>query len=102
MRQPAPMLDNPRPDVLTDAFIAMLAQGGVTAAWLFGSVSRGEERPESDIDLLVEFDHDITFFERSRLADRLSHLAGRQVDLLVDIDPVFDPYIRPTLIPIPL
>ncbi|MBQ1797713.1 MAG: nucleotidyltransferase domain-containing protein, partial [Prevotella sp.] len=28
----------------------------VLKAWLFGSFARGEERPDSDVDLLVEFD----------------------------------------------
>ena len=26
-------------------------------AWLFGSFARGEETPDSDVDILVEFDH---------------------------------------------
>ena len=29
----------------------------VLKVWLFGSYARGEETPESDIDLLVQFDH---------------------------------------------
>lgn len=28
----------------------------VERAWIFGSFSRGEEKPESDVDILVEFD----------------------------------------------
>ncbi len=28
----------------------------VVKAWLFGSFARGEETPESDVDILVEFD----------------------------------------------
>ena len=30
----------------------------VVKAWLFGSFARGEERPDSDVDLLVEYDKD--------------------------------------------
>jgi hypothetical protein len=33
---------------------------------------------------------------------KLSRLTGREVDLLTDIHPVFEPYILPTLVPIPL
>lgn len=29
----------------------------VLKVWLFGSFARGEETPDSDVDLLVEFDH---------------------------------------------
>lgn len=29
----------------------------VLRAWLFGSFARGEATPESDVDILVEFDH---------------------------------------------
>ena len=35
-----------------------LAAFPIEKAWLFGSYSRGEEGPESDIDLLVRFDDD--------------------------------------------
>ena len=29
----------------------------VLKAWLFGSYSRGEERPDSDVDILVDLDY---------------------------------------------
>ena len=29
----------------------------VLKAWLFGSYARGEQREDSDVDILVEFDH---------------------------------------------
>lgn len=95
-------IENPRPDLFTQPFLAALRTAGVTHAWLFGSVSRGEERPDSDIDLLVSFDRDVFIFDRMDLADQLSRLIGRRVDLLTNIHPVFEPYIRPTLVPIPL
>lgn len=93
---------NPRPDLITESFIRMLTSAGVVEAWLFGSVSRGEERPESDLDILVTFDHEIFLFDRMDLAERLTRLTGRNVDLLTNIHPFFEPYIRPTLVPIPL
>lgn len=102
MLQPTAGQKIPRSDVITDAFLSALEEAGVVEAWLFGSFSRGDEGAESDIDLLVKFGRDVPLFERLRIADQLSRIAGRHVDLLVDIEPVFDPYIRPTLIPIPL
>jgi predicted nucleotidyltransferase len=93
---------NPRPDLITEPFLVALVEAGVTQAWLFGSVARHEERPDSDVDLLVTFDRDVFLFDRMDLADQLSGLIGRRVDLLTNIHPVFEPYIRPTLVPIPL
>ena len=98
----AARIANPRPDLITESLLAALSAAGVTQAWLFGSVARGEERPDSDIDLLVTFDRDVFLFDRMDLADQLSQLIGRRVDLLTKIHPVFEPCIRPTLMPIPL
>jgi predicted nucleotidyltransferase len=92
----------PRPDIITDEFLALLKRFGVVEAFLFGSVSRGEERPDSDIDILVRFGHDFRLVEQLDLMVKLSRLTKRQVDVLTDIDPIFEPYIAPTLLPIPL
>ena len=43
---------------------------------------RGELRPDSDVDVLVEFDRPVSLFEFSRLRRRLEHLLGRRVDLV--------------------
>ena len=75
---------------------------GVVKAYLFGSVSRGEERPDSDLDLLVEFSQDWTYFELFDLAEELERLCGRRVDVLTSIHPAFAPYIAPTLTPLPV
>lgn len=57
----------------------------VLRAWLFGSYARGEENPDSDVDLLVELD------ESQRIGLRffvmymdLKELLGREVDLVAD------------------
>lgn len=51
---------------------------------VFGSVVRGEADPDSDIDILVEFEPQarIGLFEFARLQRRLSELLGRPVDLV--------------------
>jgi predicted nucleotidyltransferase len=50
----------------------------------FGSAARGEMRPDSDIDMLVEFlpDADIDLVDYAGLMLDLSHLLGRKVDLV--------------------
>jgi predicted nucleotidyltransferase len=50
---------------------------------LFGSVLRGEDRPDSDLDLLVEFEPDtrVGLLGISRVQVELSDLLGRPVDL---------------------
>lgn len=55
----------------------------VKALYLFGSVVRGEEKQTSDVDILVEFEHDahIGLFEFSRLQRMLSEMLGCEVDL---------------------
>ena len=56
----------------------------ITRAWLFGSYSRGEETPDSDVDILVQYtDSDrISLFTISRIASALRKIVGRRVDLV--------------------
>lgn len=54
---------------------------GVKSLTLFGSVARDEARPDSDVDLLVEFDRPVGYFGLFRLQDDLAGLLGRPVDL---------------------
>ena len=50
---------------------------------LFGSIVRGEATPNSDLDLLVEFERPPTLFEFVRLQRHLSELLGLPVDLVM-------------------
>ena len=49
---------------------------------VFGSVARGEEHEDSDIDLLVEFDEGASLFDQVRIGQSLSELLGRRVDVV--------------------
>lgn len=53
-------------------------------AWLFGSYSRGEQRPWSDIDILVQYDrvHPIGLFKIAGMKVDLEDLLGCEVDLV--------------------
>jgi len=50
---------------------------------VFGSVARREERPDSDVDFLVDFPRGYDLFtQRMPLAEKLSELLDHRVDLL--------------------
>jgi predicted nucleotidyltransferase len=54
---------------------------GVSSLILFGSVARDEARPDSDVDLLVEFDRPVGLFTFVRLKRYLEEILGSPVDL---------------------
>ena len=54
---------------------------GVQSLSLFGSVARDEARPDSDVDLLVEFNRPVGFFGLIALQEHLASLFGCKVDL---------------------
>ena len=56
----------------------------VVKAWLFGSFARGEERDDSDVDILVKFDRrlPIGLFAYVRMHRELEEKLGRKVDLV--------------------
>ncbi len=61
-----------------------LASQPIEKAWLFGSCSRGEETPKSDVDLLVRYqDSDsMSLFDISRITVNLKKIIKRPVDLI--------------------
>ncbi|MDE9364226.1 nucleotidyltransferase family protein [Luteipulveratus sp. YIM 133132] len=49
---------------------------------VFGSVARGEDRPGSDLDLLVSFGPEASLFDQVELAQELEDLLGVRVDVV--------------------
>ena len=67
---------------------------GIAEIGIFGSVSRGEDTPDSDIDMLVSFvPGRETCDAYLNLADHLEELFGRKVDL------IFSDWIHPRMRP---
>ncbi|MBO4655934.1 MAG: nucleotidyltransferase domain-containing protein [Bacteroidales bacterium] len=60
----------------------------VLKAWLFGSFARGEETPDSDVDILVLFDqktgNGVSLLRHVSIAMGLEDLIGKKVDLITD------------------
>ncbi len=85
-----------------DEILALLAQHradldrfGVKALALFGSVVRGEAGPESDLDVLVEFEGPATFDAYMDVKFFLEDLLGRSVDLVTP--KALRPQLRPRI-----
>jgi predicted nucleotidyltransferase len=71
-----------------------LREAGIRALSLFGSVARGEARPDSDIDLAAEFDP-AAKMDLIRMIDlefELGEWLGRRVELLPE--PIEAPRLR--------
>ena len=57
------------------------ARHGVHNVRIFGSVARGEERAESDLDLLIDLEPDRSLFDLVALESELETLLGISVDI---------------------
>jgi predicted nucleotidyltransferase len=69
---------------------------GVRRLGLFGSFARGEERPDSDIDILVEFAQGKKSFDAfMQLSFLLEELLGQPVELVTveSLSPYLGPHI---------
>ena len=79
-----------------DTLLTIAASHGATNVRLFGSVARGEERPDSDVDLLIDLDPDRGFDDYLGLAEAFEALLHRRVDLLLSrsLSPHFRPFIE--------
>ncbi|MDZ7778323.1 MAG: nucleotidyltransferase family protein [Gemmatimonadota bacterium] len=75
-----------------DRLAQICREHGVSRLRLFGSASRGEERADSDVDLIASFSVPTGYFSVIRLEDELSAFFGRPVDLLTEGG--LSPYMR--------
>jgi uncharacterized protein len=51
---------------------------------MFGSVARGDARPDSDVDILVEFEPGRSLLDHAGLMLYLSELLGGKADVVTD------------------
>ena len=81
-----------------DQLAELCQRYGVTELSLFGSAVRGEMGPDSDIDVMVEFDPAarIGIFKFESLVEGLEALVGRKVDLVTKRG--LKPWVRPEVL----
>lgn len=66
---------------LKEEILKIAAQYGAYNVRIFGSVARGEARPDSDVDFLVELEPQRTLLDQIALIQSLEELLGRKVDV---------------------
>jgi predicted nucleotidyltransferase len=73
---------------------AICRRNNIAGLALYGSVLREDFRPESDVDILVEFEQGKTpgFLKMAEIENELSGLFGRKVDLRTPLE--LSPYFR--------
>ena len=81
-----------------DEIYAIARRHKAEKLWVFGSCARKEERPDSDVDLLVKFSGGIGVFELFDFEGEMSNKVGRKVDLInvtaLDRSPCFAYNVR--------
>lgn len=81
------LLDQKRDDILR-----LAALHGAGQVRVFGSVARGDDGPDSDIDLLVHMDDDRSLLDLIGFWIEVQELVGKKVDVLSDGG--ISPYMR--------
>jgi uncharacterized protein len=78
------MIDLLPAGVSEEALTALCRRWKVQRLWVFGSAARGELRPDSDIDLMVEFEPGarVSLWDFVDLQQELAGFVGRDVDLV--------------------
>jgi predicted nucleotidyltransferase len=72
-------LENRRDDILNIA-----ASHGARNVRVFGSVARGDARPDSDLDILVDMEPGRSLFDLGGLLYDLQSLLGVEVDVVTE------------------
>ena len=64
--------------------LRIAARHGAKNVRVFGSVTRGEAGPKSDIDFLVDMDKGRSLLDRAHLLNDLRDLLGKKIDLVTE------------------
>jgi predicted nucleotidyltransferase len=64
-----------------DALLEAARRYGITNLRVFGSVARGDDTAQSDVDLLVDAPRGTTYFDLARLKREVEDLTGLTFDI---------------------
>jgi predicted nucleotidyltransferase len=67
-----------------DEILAIAARNGARNVRVFGSVARGENKPDSDIDFLINLEAGRSLLDMARLLRELQSLLGAKVDVVTE------------------
>ena len=81
---------------VTSKVLPVLKEAGVTKSSLFGSYVRGENRADSDVDILVRLTKGNGLLDLVRLEKKLEKALGKKVDLLTynSVHPLLKGHIK--------
>ena len=81
------------------AIINVAKKNQISYLALFGSHARGEQKKDSDVDLLVKFNQPVDFFELYDVEKELENALHKKVDLVTveGMSKYILPYIQPDL-----
>jgi len=83
------------PDEVKKKIISVLTGHGAVKISIFGSFARGEERPESDIDIIVRFEPPKSLLQLIRIEEEVKIAVNRNIDLLTENS--ISPYLADTI-----
>ena len=67
-----------------EEILRIAARHGACRVRLFGSVARGDADPQSDVDVLVDFERGRSLFDHAALMLELEALLGCKVDVVTE------------------
>ncbi len=79
-RQAAPSLEELRSR--RSEVLEVCARNGASNVWVFGSVARGEQDDQSDVDLVADIEEDRSLFDLAGLVVELEDLLGCPVNVV--------------------
>ena len=75
-----------------DEILGIAKKYGAIDLRVFGSMARGEESPESDLDIIVEMKKGSSLLDIISIKQDIEELLGRKVDVVTEAS--ISPYIR--------
>jgi len=85
---------------IMDLLISAISNfNSIHAAWIYGSFSRGDDGPKSDIDIAIKTDDKFSYFDLAEVQFQLEKLTKRKIDvgLLDSFKPYIQDHIQPDL-----